>query len=122
MNHPQYPQRTVDSRWTTLGTSCAETVDDTAPVVDSQGPSVSHRWWTNRGQLVENGRDPWKHHDVISSAGDERPGRPHMIHRTKTQADLQKQPIIHTFHTPYEDHEISSLSLVFRKRCAQLHG
>ena len=122
MNHPQFPQRTVDSRWTTLGTSCAGTVDDTGPAVDSPRAPASPRRWTNRGQLVENGRESWKHVDVISAAGDERPRRPHAIHGPETRSDLQEQHIIHRFHTPYEDHEISLFSLVFRKRCAQLHG
>jgi hypothetical protein len=75
-------------------------VDTAGSSVDGLRTADSHRWWTRRGQVVENVGTRWKHADVIRRAGDDDAVRPHTVHATETQLDLQEQPIIHTVHTP----------------------
>ncbi|GGI03108.1 hypothetical protein GCM10011354_02640 [Egicoccus halophilus] len=71
---------------------------------------------------MENAAARWKHTPVIARPGDGRTGRPQWNHNPETGSDLHEQLIIHTFHTPYDGHEISLFSHVFHQRCAQLHG
>jgi hypothetical protein len=76
-------------------------VDDTGPTVDDRSPAATNGPWTDGGQVVDEPRAPWKHNDVVRSAGEKRRGRPQELHGSRTAADLRRNRVVHSFHTPY---------------------
>jgi UDP-N-acetylglucosamine enolpyruvyl transferase len=50
---------------------------------------------------VDTAATRWKHNRVVLHGGDNLERRPQDLHLTGTGADLQREGMVHSFHTPY---------------------
>jgi hypothetical protein len=55
---------------------------------------------------VNNDGPRWKHNDVVRRCGENRSARPQDLHLFGTPADLRRDRVVHTFHTPYYGDEL----------------
>jgi hypothetical protein len=55
---------------------------------------------------VNNLGPRWKHNDVVRCAGEKLPAHPQDLHPLATPADLRRDRVVHSFHTPYYGDEL----------------